>query len=101
MEERHAIAIPNETWVCEAQVRNTYPALYLTPLKEILSEADLQTCYTPAHQELKDVAEKWDVRKVLPLARRYGEEAQNVVDKAMLTERTGLKFEARERAISA
>ena len=97
MEERGAIAIPDETWVCEAKTRTTYLPIPLTPLKEILSEADLETCYTPAHMEM--IPDRWDGRKVLPLARRYGDVALGIVEKAKLTERAGLKFEKKESPV--
>ena len=93
MEERQATAIPDRTWTCEAKTRNTYPAMSLTPLKEVFDTTDLADCYTPAHQEVVDVPEKWDVRKVVPLARRYGAQALAIVERAKITERSGLKFD--------
>ena len=96
MEERQATAIPNDTWVCEAKTRNTYPAASLTPLKEVFNADDLAACYTPAHQEVVDVPEKWNAHKVIPLARRYGAEALTIVEQAKMTERTGLKFHRKD-----
>ena len=92
MEERQATAIPDRTWTCEAKTRNTYPAMSLAPLKEVFDTTDLADCYTPAHQEVVDVPEKWDVRQVVPLARRYGAQALAIVERAKVTERAGLQF---------
>lgn len=96
MEERGAAAIPDNTYVCEAVVSNTYLQEAFTPLKEVLVEADLKGVLIPAHQETVDVPDKWATAKVLALARRLPE-VQAIVDRARQPGPRKLKFEERRQ----
>ena len=96
MRERGAVAIFLDHYVCEIKVPNVYDQKALTPLKEVFGEADLETCYTPAHQEVKEVQEQWNTVKVLALARRYGNRAQAIVEHAKSEGRPSFKFARRD-----
>ena len=95
--ERGATAIPSETYRCEMVQTSTYDQPSFAPLKELLNEADLKTCWTPAWEETIKVthAESWDVQKVKALATRYGSVAQAIVGAAIRPGRSSLKFERR------
>lgn len=95
MEERGARAIPSNTYACEGTQDNTYDQASLTPLKEVLNEADLTTVLTTGYQKVVWVPEKWATQKVLALARRLPE-VQAIVDRARIEGRLKLKFEKRE-----
>lgn len=93
MEARGAVGIPDERFTCEMKVTRNYDQLSLAPLKEVFNREDLNHCFTPAHEEVVQVADKWDVRKVIPLAKRYGIEATRIVEKATLPGRRSLVFQ--------
>ena len=59
----------------------------------ILPDADLHQCWTPEHTETIVVAEKWDGRKLGPLARRYGGRVLEVYEAARLPGRESLVIE--------
>ena len=94
MQERRATAIPDNDFVCELIPNNSYNQEALTPLREILVEADLVSVLAPAHEEVVWVKDKWNTTKVLALARRLPE-VQAVVEKARIEGRPTLKFEKR------
>ena len=98
MEERGARAIPSNTYACEGTQDNTYDQASLTPLKEVLNEADLTTVLTTGYQKVVWVPEKWATQKVLALARRLPE-VQAIVDRARIEGRLKLKFQKREQGI--
>ena len=58
-----------------------------------LPDADLHQCWTPEHTETIVVAEKWDGRKLGPLARRYGGRVLEVYEAARLPGREALGIE--------
>ena len=95
MEERGAGSIPSETYVCEQKPKNNYSQAAFVPLKEIFNDVDLASCWVAAHEEVVQVAEKWNTVKVKALARRYGDKAQAVVAQATLVERGVLIFQRR------
>ena len=101
MTERQATSIPSESFICELTSRDTYDQVSFGPLKEILKEVDLATCYTPAHEETVQVADHWQTVRVKALARRYGAEAQEVVDRARIPGAPSLSFKVREPAHSS
>ena len=101
MSERQATSIPSEKFICELTVKDTYDQVSFGPLKEILNEADLATCYTPAHEETVQVADRWQTVRIKALARRYGAEAQEVVDRARIPGAPSLSFKTRQPAHSS
>ena len=96
MEGRGAMAIPSDTFICELQPRSTYDQTSFTPLKEILMQTDLIECLEPAHEETRQVPDKWNTAKVKAAARRYGHEAQRIVDQATRPDVPKLKVQRRE-----
>ena len=95
MAQRGSIAIPSEVYVCEQTARMSYNQASFTPLKEILGESDLKTCFVPSHTETIEVHDRWDTVKVKALAKRYGAEAQNVVNAAGVRGLPTLRFKRR------
>lgn len=93
MAEKGATAIPSDTFVCEMQVSNTYDQSRFTPLKEVFTASDLDAAFTPEHDEVKRVPDKWNTVKVLALARRYGDQALRCVEEARVRGAPRLKFE--------
>ena len=95
MSGRGAIAIPSDFYVCELRQKTRYEQVAFSPLKELLSDADLVTCFRPEHSETVYVSDKWDTMQVRALARRYGTQVQRIVDAARVVEDGKLKFEER------
>lgn len=65
----------------------------LTPLKEVLPEDDLIKCWAPEHTETVVVPEKWDGRKLGPLARKYGGKVLAIYESARLPGKQTLTVE--------
>ena len=95
MEDRGAISIPSERFRCELVSDTSYDRTKFTPLKEILNELDLASCWTPATQVLQTVPESWNTAKVKAMAKKYGDTALEVVERARIEGRPRLKFEVR------
>ena len=93
MEVRGAKAIPDETFICEITQETMYDQEAFRPLLEVFHEFHLNTCYIPEHME--PVAAKWQTNRVLALARRYGDVALTIVEKAKQPGRKSLKFQRR------
>lgn len=96
VESRGATAIPSDTFICEVVPKAVYDHTRFTPLKEILSESDLAVCWREEHPETVMVPEKWNTVKAKAAARRYGAEAQAVVESAITLMPGALKFEAKD-----
>ena len=99
MEQRGATAIPDETYRCELVTTNTYEQASFTPFLEILTVADLETVFVPAHVEQVLVKDKWNTQKLVALARRYGDEAKSIIERAKVPSGRKLKFEKRKEAL--
>ena len=95
MEERGATSIPNDTFICEAVTKNEYNQEGFKPLLEIFSGADVDTCFIPAHPSQAIIPEKWITAKVKALARRYGDVALGIVEKARIPGPRHLTFHPR------
>ena len=95
MMDRGATSIPSERFQCELVSDTSYDRTRFTPLKEILNELDLASCWTPATQVLQTVPESWNTAKVKAMARKYGDAALAVVERARVEGRPRLKFEVR------
>jgi hypothetical protein len=93
MEARGATGIPSAIFNCELQTTYSYDPSVLTPLKEMFLDTDLKACYIPEHPETVTVTEKWDARKVIPLAKRHSQAAQNIVERAKVVSRRKVVFE--------
>lgn len=89
--------LPDTRYRCEVQHTYTYDQQALRPLLEIFNEVDLNGCFEPEHPIVEIVPDKWHTTKVLALARRYGDKAQAIVDKARIPKGRRLIFERREK----
>lgn len=93
---RGATAIMGTHYTMEIGTKAEYDRQALAPLKEILAEADLAECHTPARQEEVQRPDAWDIRVVLRLAKAYGNEAMAIVDGARTMRNTGMQLKKRE-----
>lgn len=98
MRDRGAAGIPDAAYDCRITTTTNYDRTRFAPLKEILQPDDLAACYTPEHQETISVAEKWDLRKLVPQAKRYGREALNVLGDAEIEPTVKLTFKRNQEA---
>ena len=89
--------LPSEEFICELVTTNTYDQAAFRPFLEILTGADLETVFIPAHVEQVEVKDKWDTRKLIALARRYGKEALSIIDRARVPGVAKLRFEPRKK----
>ena len=96
MEKRGAISIPSEEYVCEMESKPTYHQPAFAPLKEIFVASDLRECWIPEREHTVIQPEKWDTTRVKRLAKRYGDEALAIVERARVPGRPRLKFGRRE-----
>ncbi len=96
MSVRKAIAIPDEIFICVISKKMNYDRGKFTELKEIFSHDDLATCFQDAHFETIEVPGKWDLRKLTPMAKRYGQRALEILVAAELEPTVSLKFERKE-----
>ena len=99
MELRGATGIPSNEFECVLEPRYDYDQGRLAALKEVFVEADLAKCLTPEHLTNPElVPDRWDLRKTLPTAKRYGDEALDIVGAATIQLRGRLHVRAREKA---
>jgi hypothetical protein len=87
------LILPNFLYTCEiVPPSNKYNDARLAPFKELLSDDDLATCW-------KQV-DRWDMRKLIPLAKRLGFKFVDLVEgaKEQPTSRGKLKFERKKHA---
>jgi hypothetical protein len=92
-EARGATGILSDEYICRIKTVNTYDPSILVALKERLDElGELNHCYAPEHQETITVAEKWNVTKLMPIARLIGDEAMAIVERAKVPTRRDLEF---------
>ena len=89
--------LPSEEFICELKTTNTYDQAAFRPFLEILTGADLETVFTPAHVEQVEVKDKWKTQRLLALARRYGDEAMSIIDRARVPGVAKLRFEPRKK----
>ena len=93
--ERGGTALPNNDFACELHPKRTYDQWRFKPLLEIFNEADLKTCYEPSKEEVVTIPEKWITTKVKALSKRYGPEAERVVENASVEQAPSLTFKRR------
>ena len=96
IEERGATSIPSETYICEMETGFKYDQPSFGPLKEIFNDVDLKQCWTPAHTEEVEVADKWATGTVKSLATKYGAAALRIVENARTETRGRLIFKRRD-----
>ena len=95
IKESGGTMLPSETFLCELKSTNSYDQTAFRPFLELLNEADLETVFTPAHSEQVTVEDRWDTQKLIALARRYGDEAKAIIERAKVPSGRKLKFEKR------
>jgi hypothetical protein len=93
IEQAGGTMIPSDEFICEFQSRATYDQVGFTPLKEVFSSVELDKVCSPGHEETIQVPEKWDTRKVISLAKKYGVAALGIVERAKRPGNATLKFE--------
>tara|TARA_Y100000310_G_scaffold335033_1_gene416103 strand:+ start:2071 stop:2541 length:471 start_codon:yes stop_codon:yes gene_type:complete len=88
IDARGATGLPDEEFVCEVRYRNPSPVYdpdRLKPLLEIITvEADLEKCYTAAHDEHEVIhyPEVWQAAPLKKVAMLYGDRAMAVLELA-------------------
>ena len=95
MTEREATGILTERYVASAIPSVGYDQQRLLPLKEVFTDADLQKCFTPEHEEKITVADNFNMVKTIPLAKRYGAEALKLIESARIVKRVRYTVEER------
>lgn len=78
MEEQGATVARSETHVAKLTPKVTYNQSVLAKLREITDPEDLEGVYTPEHEEVRKVPEKWNMvrgKKLLKL----GNEHQSII----------------------
>ena len=66
----------------------------LAALRELLPESEIAKAYTPAHEQLISVPERWDGTKLRTL-RKFGREVAEAIDRARLEARGRLSIKAK------
>ena len=97
MIERNAVAIPDDTYLCQMPKKFTYFPQKFDPLKEVLSSQELGECWSTAWEEtvpehIVPHPETWNTNKLLAVARRHGDEAMKIVENARNEGRGSLTF---------
>lgn len=98
MNERQATAIHSEEFICGKETKDSYSQPAFTPLKEIFYTEDLESCLIWAHEETVQVPDRWETTKVKALAKRYGKEALDIVERARIPGAPRLRLRRREQA---
>ena len=91
-DEQGATGIPSDVYECSIKVTNTYDPSLLVPLKEVFTDSELKACYVPAHQETIDVAEKWNATQAWKAARKHGDKALALLERAKTPRGRKLEF---------
>lgn len=74
-----------------------YDRTMLYPLAELVPPEALAKAFTPAHEETVHFPDKWDMRKVLALA-KYGDAVKALINRASFPGAPSLKIVAKESA---
>ena len=90
MEQRGATGIPSDRYKCNLILKYDYPTYGLIPLIEVFSTQELATCWTPEHDE--PVPQKFNMTKVKPIAKLYGDRALSIVEQAKVEKSRSLDF---------
>lgn len=70
----------------------TYDASVLAGLREITDPVDLAGIYTPEHEEIRQVPERWDMSKGRQLGKHSGDHAA-IIENARIYGRARVKIE--------
>ena len=95
MTDRGSTGIQTERYTASAVPSVSYDQQRLLPLIEVFTDADLEKCYTPEHQETTRVAPRFNMVKAIPLAKRYGAEALKLIEAAKIIKRVRYVVEER------
>ena len=80
----------SEKHVAKLTSKITYDSTILAKLREITDPEDLEGVYTPEHEEVRKVPEKWNMTKGRTLV-KFGNEHQAIIDDAKIFGRPSLK----------
>ncbi len=94
-EARGAVGIPSETYDCTIETTYTYDQSVLVLLKEELLDDDLDKCWAPEFTETKIHEARFNMIKLLPMARRYGGKVAETVERSKVATGRKLKFKAK------
>jgi len=83
MEKDGATIARSETHVAKLTPKVTYDHTVLAKLREITHPEDLDGVYTPEHEEVRKVPEKWNMTKGRKLL-KLGNEHQAIIDDAKI-----------------
>lgn len=85
-------------WTCEQVDSYTYDHSQFTPLLEKFNKTELEECYIPEHDEMLTVPAKWYTSILKAVAKKHGDGAPELVDRARVPTGRKLKFERVSRA---
>lgn len=97
MDKSGGTMIPSDEFICEDERRNTYDQAAFKAFGEIFSSSELAQVFTAAHVEEIQVGDKWDTRKVISLAKKYGDAALRIIDQARLPGERKLRFSSKQK----
>lgn len=98
MEDRGATSIPNanpdgeQVYICEQDETYTYDQTAFAPLREIFDTFAIKECYAPEYEKTVTVPGQWVTAKVKATAKKHGDEALAIVDRAKMLKSLTLKF---------
>lgn len=103
LDERESTVIPSDTYKFEWPKNYDYPPGCFTPLKEVLTEAELAECYTPAKdvvipEHTETVPEQWSTVKLLSIAKKRGPAVMSIIERNRMPKRSRPKFERRNNS---
>lgn len=79
MQGQGASDLPDDTYTCKLKERGTYNQHALTPLLELLPDAEVGRCYRPPWTETVEHPGRWELAKLRPLAMRLGGRIKEIV----------------------
>jgi PHP family Zn ribbon phosphoesterase len=91
MEEMKATLAKSEKYAAELTPKISYDSSVLAKLREITDPSDLDGVYTPEHEEVKKVPEKWNMVKGKKLL-KLGNDHQAIIDDAKIFGNPSLKI---------
>ncbi len=94
-DERKAVGIPSEAYDCIIKTTYNYDQVILLPLKEELLDDDLDKCWSPEYTETKIHEARFNMVKLLPMARRYGGKVAEIVERSKVPAGRKLEFKAK------
>lgn len=95
MTERGSTGMMTERYTASAVPSVDYDQHRLLPLKEIFTDADLETCFTPEHTVKTTIPHKFQMTVTKKLGRKYGAEALKLIEAAKFIKRVRYVVEER------